>query len=287
LPRRRFTFNLAMNPYFTAESVKVAYESRFHFGWYAHGRHPFSPSVRPCLEESLRDVCERRNYHLLEFDLGTNVLRALLSLRPEISPAEATRFVKGNLASAARNQCGERNLWSRGCFVRSVGHVTSDTVRRYVASQQERHGAIAIENPPAARACHASPGDPSALRTSDHAKFEYNLHFVFVVSWRRELLDQEIAEELVSYWRRVCEKKHWIAWNVEVVGNHAHLFLGLSPDDAPAAVALNLLNNGEFHLQRRYAAALREEVGRTVWQPGYYAGTVGSATTAQVKAFLG
>jgi REP element-mobilizing transposase RayT len=31
---------------------------------------------------------------------------------------------------------------------------------------------------------------------------------------------------------------------------------------------------------------LGDEFKETVWQPGYYAGTVGSATTAQVKAFL-
>jgi REP element-mobilizing transposase RayT len=77
-----------------------------------------------------------------------------------------------------------------------------------------------------------------------------------------------------------------IPWNIEVVWNHAHLFLGLSPGDAPGDVALSLLNNAEYFLQDRYGAALGDEFKETVWQPGYYAGTVGSATTAQVKAFL-
>jgi putative transposase len=124
------------------------------------------------------------------------------------------------------------------------------------------------------------------LRASNHCKFEYNVHVVFVVTRRQHLLDREAAESLVGYLKTVCDKKQWIAWNIEVVWNHAHLFLGLSPDDAPGSAALSLLNNAEYFLQRRYSAALRDEVERTVLQPGFYVGTVGSATTAQVKAYL-
>jgi putative transposase len=116
--------------------------------------------------------------------------------------------------------------------------------------------------------------------------FEYNVHVVFVTHRRRELFDPQVAEALVEYLRQMCEAKRWIPWKLNVVPDHAHLFVGLTPSDAPGDAALSLMNNSEFFLQRRYGADWRDEVSDTVWRPGYYVGTVGSATTAQVKAFL-
>jgi hypothetical protein len=46
-------------------------------------------------------------------------------------------------------------------------------------------------------------------------------------------LDLDVANALVDHWRDACEQKQWIAWDIEVVWDHAHLFLGLRPTDAP------------------------------------------------------
>jgi REP element-mobilizing transposase RayT len=53
-------------------------------------------------------------------------------------------------------------------------------------------------------------------------------------------------EELVGYWRQVCDQKRWIAWDIEVVSEHAHLFLGLRPVNAPQSVALSLMNSSKL-----------------------------------------
>jgi putative transposase len=276
-----------MTPFFTPSTVKTAFQSRFHFAWCAYKGQEKLASLRPVIEKTFLQVAERRNYHVLENEVEPRVFRALLSLAPQDSPAEVTRYVKGNIATAARNERGVAELWSRGWFVRSVGTVTTDTVRVYVAGQYERHGAAPGKLPDAAaKAGYRHRSDATVLRTSNHARFECNAHIVFVTCRRREFLDLHIAEALVDYWRRVCAKKHWIPWNINVVWNHAHVFLGLSPVDAPGDAALSLLNNAEHFLGTRYCAALRDEVDQTVWQPGFYVGTAGSATTAQVKAFL-
>jgi putative transposase len=276
-----------MIPYFAAADLRAAYESRFHFGWYSHQRAPRLAGIRTTIEQTLRSVCEREAYHLLELEIEPEVVRALVSLRPETSPSEVTRLFKGNLAAVARNEHGIRELWSRGWFVRSVGHVTNETVGQYVANQFTHHNAAPLGVPSEAlKAGYASDDKPGELRVSGHACFEYNVHLVMVTSGRRGFLDLDLAELLVVYLRRVCQAKSWNVWNLEVVRNHVHLFLGLSPEDAPGAVAWSLLNNAEHFLQTRFAAMLKEEVADRCWRPGYYAGTVGSATTAQVKAFL-
>jgi putative transposase len=278
---------MPMAAVFSPADLKVAFESRFHFGWYAHGVQPTLESIGVVIEKAFPEVALRRNYHILEYDLQPSVLRALLSLAPADSPADVTRYVKGNISAAARKERRASELWSRGWFLRSVGHVTNDTVRKYVVEQFEHHRSAPLALPTAAvKAGYQHPGDPNALRASSHAKFEYNVHLVFTTNHRREILDLQVAEALVGYFREACEKSSWIPWNVQVVWNHAHMFLGLSPRDAPGQVAVGLLNGSEHFLQHRYGRAFRDVVDSTIWQPGYYVATVGSATTAQVKSYL-
>jgi putative transposase len=281
--------SMAATPYFTPGNTDAAYQLRFHFGWHTHRRRPLlnDASVRRALEEHLCNVAERNDYRLLESAIERDALYALLSLKPGHSPSAATRVVKGNLAAEARSRFGIRDLWSRGAFVRSVGAATNDTVRDYVARQFERHRALPADvshSTPLAR--YHDAGDPSALRTSDHAGFEYNLHVVLVTRRRFEFLDRQVADALLDYWLRVCELKQWSPWDIEVLGEHAHLFLGARPSDSPQDVALSLMNNSAHFMHERYGTVLRSEHLAGVWQAGFYAGTVGSTTTAQVKAHL-
>jgi putative transposase len=224
---------------------------------------------------------------VLETGFDPYVFRALLSLKPWQSPTEISRLVKGNLATEVRKRLGKSGLWSRGWFFRSAGHVTNETIREYISRQYAHHNAAPVDNPDlVALARFHAPSNPAELRRGTHVVFEYNTHIVFVTNKRSEVFDLHLAEALLHYWQQVCEQKRWKVWDMEIVWNHAHLFLGALPNDAPSTVALSLMNNSEYFLQKYYGAALREFVTSTVWRPSYYAGTAGSATTAQIKAFL-
>ncbi len=71
-----------------------------------------------------------------------------------------------------------------------------------------------------------------------------------------------------------------------MVWDHAHLLLGISPGETPQEAALALLNNAEHWFHNRYSAAMKQEGLDAVFQAGYYTGTCGEATTAQIKSFL-
>ena len=109
---------------------------------------------------------------------------------------------------------------------------------------------------------------------------------MFAVRRRCDFLDPQVAAALVEYWRQVCQRKEWRLWDVEVVWDHVHLFVGVLPTDSPQDVTLSLMNNSVFFLERRHAAVLAQMDLFGVWQPGFFTGTVGSATTAQVKSYL-
>jgi len=274
---------------FTAANTTAAYQLRYHFGWPTHGRQPHfnSPEICAAVLEGLAEVARRHEYHVLESTIRPTVVRSLVSLKPRDSPSRVTGIVRGNLSKSLREQWGMRDTWSRGAFFRSVGTVTDDVIRQYIAGQFAHHGMNSVHNPERLMLAQFHDSrDAAQLRSDAHARFEYNVHVVLATDWRVPFLDLEVAESLVGYWRRVCEKKSWIAWDIEVVSDHAHLFLGLRPVDAPQSVALSLMNNAEHYCERRYAAAMCDAQLSALWRPSFYVGTAGAVTTAQVMSFL-
>ena len=281
---------MLMTPTFTSNNTSAAYQLRYHFGWYSHGRQSRfeSSPAKAVIADCLPDIARSRNYHILELDVRPSVVRSLLSLQPNQSPSQVTRNIKGNLAKQLREQADVRNAWARGLFVRSVGSVTGDVIRRYVAEQFAHHRGAPTANPVRAElARFHDPRDSTELRRDAHSVFEYNVHVVLLTQRRAEFLDFEVAKALIDYWRRVCDKNRWIAWDIEVVWNHAHLFLGLRPKDNAEQVVLSLMNNSDFFCQGRYGAAMRQANLTALWQPSFYVGAAGAATTAQVKSYLG
>jgi putative transposase len=276
-------------PHFTPNDVTAAYGLRFHFGWHAHRRQPLfgEPRLRSVLQDSFQRVTDAHGFHVLEMELEPTALRAVLSLTPPTVPSAVTRLIKGNLAADARRLTGTHNLWSRGWFLRSLGEVTNETVRNYVSSQFEHHRAIPVGAPEIVeKAKYHNPADPGELRKLNHVVFEYNMHLVSTIRRRCDFLDPYVAETLIAYWRLVCERRDWRLWDVEVVGDHAHLFVGVLPTNGAEDVALTLMNNSAYFLEQRHAAVLAQLHLDGVWQGGFYAGSVGSATTSQLKSYL-
>lgn len=280
---------MSPRPIFTPGNTTPRYELRFHFGWYSHGRQPLfvGADLNDVIRETWHEVTSRYGYHVLEHAVEPTVMRALLSLRPDMAPSSVTKAIKGNLSARIRERLNVSQLWSRGWFFRGNGHVTNDIVRDYIAGQYEQHRATPAFQPERVELAkwHYS-GNCAELRRTQHAVFEYNVHFVFVTRRRYDFLDLTLAELLVEYLRRVCKLKEWIAWDIEIIWNHVHCFLGLKPTDAAGDVALSLMNNSAYFLQCRYSRAIEDAKMGGVWQPSYYAGTAGSATTAMIKAYL-
>ena len=275
-------------PTFSKANVRAAYQLRYHFGWYTKGRRPTfaNNALHSKLESKMQELATSANYHLLGLDVEPYVVRCLLSLQPTDSPESVTRKFKGNLAASLRSD-GVQNLWSRGWFVRSNGSVTDDIIRAYIDNQAEHHRAAPIRNPSIMeKSRHHLSADVDEIRKSSHAAFQYNVHFVFSVRNHFDFLDPTLEHKLIQFWLAVCQRKGWIGWNIEVVWNHVHLLIGLTPGVSPEEAALSLLNNAEYWFFERYRAVMLMDGLDSVFQAGYYTGTCGAATTAQIKRYL-
>ncbi len=269
------------------DDVSVAYQLRCHFGFPTYRRQPkFTDELIPVASEALQRIANQNELHLLEFAFLPHVLRCLVSLRSIDAPERVARTIKGNFTAALRPH-GVAELWSRGTFVRSNGNVDDATISSYLAKQWGHHRDVPERNPDFVIPCHYESGlDPSELRHSSHCVFQYNVHFVFSVSRRARVLDPTISKNLIEYWRRLCESRGWMVWSIACVGDHAHMMLGLGLGDSPMDVALSLMNNSEYVFQKQNMSLFKEFGLDSLWSRGFYAGTVGAATTEQIARYL-
>ena len=270
------------------EDLSAAYQLRYHFGWYAYQRKPIfaSDDLQLFINKAITEIAARYGYHVLELEFESNAIRCLMSLVPADCPSAVTRIVKGNLQAQLRGRVSGR-LWSRGWFVRSNGNVCRETVEAYVANQFRNHRAIPIRVPSAfSLPLFKNSSHQDAIRTSDHAAYQNNCHFVFCVSSRSELIDSVIGQQMQNYWLQILEREGWDCSTMSILNDHVHFTVSLPLDVSPQTVAFRMLNNAEFWFAKRWSAALQIAEVDSLFQSSYYVGTYGEATTAQIDSYL-
>jgi len=114
-----------------------------------------------------------------------------------------------------------------------------------------------------------------------------NYHLVLATQDRIPLFDEAIARPLFNYVLTVGEKHSFAVERIGLLPDHMHLLLEARPDVSIEACARAIMENTCYWMERRYSGVLKATNAWNVWQPSFYAGTVGDYTTAQVKKFLG
>lgn len=271
--------------------LEAAYQLHFYLCLKTHYlREVFVDDALPLIEEVVADVCRREDYHLLESQLAASHLRLLISLKPTQTVSRVIRMLKGNLSRRFSQQWPKRlaelrmkTLWADGYFARSSGKVNLETVRQYIDSQPAHHGyrgtwteALRFHNPE-----FHSPAFPAM-----HSYSVLQYHLVFITKFRRPLFDDTIAPKLFAYLLLVGKRKTFAVERLSVLPDHIHLLIEGLPSVSINDYALALVNNLHYWMGKNYWGVLKGLDAWDVWQPSYYAGTVGEYTTAQIESFL-
>ena len=249
-----------LSPIYTQDNCRPAYQLNWSLSVFWHQ----DISAAGWFDD-LRAATEPDGVRVLQHRFAAERMsQFLVSTKPNVSPHDLVRSVKGRLQYLVR---GDRpKAFQRNYSLRSVGSVTRETVENYVRSQPGRHQ-MADRNVQAIidrnQICNPNV-DLSRSREGDHAIFWYNLHVVIVHADRF----REVSEERIMAKRamilRVCEKHGYLLSRGGIVSDHIHLTLGGIPNQSPAEIALRFMNN----------LAYRDGM-KHVFDFGYYAGTFG------------
>ena len=125
------------------KSSHAVYDIKYHVIWVTKYRYkvlrgPIAVRAR----ELIRQGCEARKITILQGSVGKDHIHLLLSCPPSMAPSKILQYLKGRSSRLLQDEFTELNkkywgqhLWARGYFCATVGTVTEEIIRNYIANQ--------------------------------------------------------------------------------------------------------------------------------------------------------
>jgi putative transposase len=113
-----------------------------------------------------------------------------------------------------------------------------------------------------------------------------NYHVVLVTKNRIPVFDEVIGPGLFKYALGVGKTHGFAIERMGLMPDHLHLIIEAKSNVSVEECVRALMESTHYWMEQRYWGVLKETNAWDVWQPSYYAATVGEYTTAQVKSFL-
>lgn len=95
------------------------------------------------LKELALAYCENHQFGLLDIDVMPDHVHMLLDIPPTKNTRNAVTLLKGYLAHELRKEFPNLrsrlpSLWTRSCFISSVGSVSLEVVKKYIENQKNK-----------------------------------------------------------------------------------------------------------------------------------------------------
>jgi putative transposase len=272
-----------MKPHLTA--LEAAYQLHYYLWFKTYYLQPLLASAdRQRLAETvIADTCSRNHYSLLESDSDSTHLRLLVSLQPTHTVSKVVKLLKGNLQYQFGKAFDGEKLLGRGYFARTAGRVDLERARNYVSSQITHHGYRGEWTKPLK---FRNSAFRSPAFSFEHCCTILNYHLVCATNARIPIFDEAIGPKLFDYIMAIGKKHQFVVDRIGLLPDHMHMIIEGVPSVSVEEYALTIMNNTQYWMTKNYAGVLKETGAWDVWQPSYYAGTVGEFTSAQVGKFL-
>ena len=123
----------------------AVYLTQYHIVWCPKFRYQvLTPERQDKLKIILADICKTYGYAIKAMEIMPDHIHLFVDIPQTVAPCDAVRTLKS--ISAIRllkddpslrkfySRCGV--LWSKGHFISTVGHVSEETVKRYIEEQK-------------------------------------------------------------------------------------------------------------------------------------------------------
>lgn len=108
-----------------------------------YGRKVLTCDIDGRLKELAASYCKEHMYGLLDIEVMPDHVHLLIDVPPMESVRNAVTRLKGFLSHELRQEFPSLksrlpSLWTRSCFISSVGAVSLEVVKRYIENQKNR-----------------------------------------------------------------------------------------------------------------------------------------------------
>lgn len=132
--------------YLNTNTFKVLHirELKYHIVWCTkYRRKVLVPKVKECLIELIKERCESNNYKLIEVEIMPDYVHIFLDASNRDSVHRIVSQLKGYSSHSLRKEfkfltTRLPNLWTRSYYTGTIGHVSHETVKRYIQNQTKK-----------------------------------------------------------------------------------------------------------------------------------------------------
>ena len=103
--------------------------------------------------------------------------------------------------------------------------------------------------------------------------FSLKYHFVWCPKYRRKVLVGDIAQSLKTLLHKIANEHNWTIESMEIMPDHVHCFIAVTPTDSPQFVA-NKLKGTSSRIMREKFPVLKSRLP-CLWSRSYYVGSIG------------
>jgi len=116
------------------------YTLNYHYVWCTkHRRKALTGEVAERLRMIINDIARQMGFDVISLEIQPDHVHLYISAPPKYSPAKLINAVKGASSRRLRNEfpelksaVDEETLWTRNYYVGTSGHVSSETIGRYI-----------------------------------------------------------------------------------------------------------------------------------------------------------
>src|SRR5690625_3802621 len=125
------------------KSSHAVYDIKYHVIWVTKYRYKvLHGPIAVRASELIRKVCVARKITILQGSVGKDYIHLLLSCPPSMASSKVLQYLKGRSSRLLQDEFTElkkrywgQHLWARGYFCATVGTVTEEIIRNYIANQ--------------------------------------------------------------------------------------------------------------------------------------------------------
>ena len=127
------------------KGAHTQYDLQVHVVWLTkYRKRILVGKVAQRLKILLMQGCSAKNITIIKGNIQSNHVHLLLAIPATLSMAQVMQYLKGRSSKKLqeefphlRREFWGQHMWATGYFCRSVGTVTQDIIKEYIASQKE------------------------------------------------------------------------------------------------------------------------------------------------------
>ncbi len=120
------------------------------------------------------------------------------------------------------------------------------------------------------------------IRRTKHAVYDLKYHLVWIPKYRKNVLSGEVSGYLKEVLQQISEEYEFRIDTMEVMEDHVHIFVEVSPRYSPAQVVQILKSVSAREVFKKFPKLRKQLWAGELWSDGYFVRSVGDKVTTDI-----